>query len=119
MSEKHGAGEEDAEHGVGNHQRWEEGRQRLAHQELLSPDRCDENGLEGALLALADQRVGRERGGHDRPDDEQVERESPIRVSSFALGIDVLMDKSSIIGRVTKISGRTAMVKIMTKRLRR
>ena len=42
-----------------------------------------------------------------------------MRVSSLALVVEALAAKSWIVGRVTKMSGRTAMVKTMVNRFRR
>ena len=74
LCEELDAGEEEGVDRVRDRERRDEGRQRLAQQELLAADRRREHRLERALLALADHGVGGERCGHERRDGEHVQQ---------------------------------------------
>jgi hypothetical protein len=65
-------GQEDTEHQVGEPDRGQEDRGRLADQEFLPADRRGQHRLEGALLALADHGERSHRRGHEDRDQQQV-----------------------------------------------
>ncbi len=75
-----GGGEEDPEDHIGDGEGGEERGQGLADEELFSMDGGGEDRFEGALLALADDRVGGEDRGDDGRDDQHVEQGEPDAV---------------------------------------
>jgi hypothetical protein len=72
------AGEEAGVDGVCDSHRRDEGRQRLAHNQLFATDRRRQRRLERALLPLSDDRGGGDRCRHERRDSEHVEQEMAL-----------------------------------------
>ena len=78
MCEEFDAGENTRVDRIGDGERRDEGRQGLAQQELIAANRRREHRFEGALLALADHRVGGDHCRHDRRDAQQVQQGMPV-----------------------------------------
>ena len=117
MREQRRGGEKDPEDRVRDHDRRNKRGQRLPDEELLATDRGDQDRLERALLALADDRVGGDDRRHDHRDHEHVEEREPNASAEGCLPV-ALAAISWIIGRVMNSTGVAAIVPI-TKRLRR
>ena len=111
LREQLDAGEEEGVDRVRDRERRDEGRQRLAQQELLATDRRREHRLERALLTLADHRVGGDHCRHDRRDAQHVQQRMPragARSPTTRAG-----RRSTISGWMMKISGMTAIATTM------
>jgi hypothetical protein len=79
--------EEDAEDRIGDGEGGDEDRQGLGDEELFAADGGDENRLEGALLAFADDGVCGEDRRHHRRDHEHVQqRKLDMRIELGAAG---------------------------------
>ena len=109
-------GQEEGVDRVRDRHRRDEGRQRLAEQELLAADRRREHRLERALLALADDRVGGERRGHERRDGQHVQQLMLVARDRRMPRRGRL--KTAISGWTRKTSGRIA-IPVTMERLRR